>query len=260
MSQILSSEPRRILIAGDWHANTHWARYVARQAADLLKDEPYRLILQLGDFGVWSDFPGFIDTLSGTLAEKNVYVWFVDGNHEDFPFLEGLRGGNEGPMFIDFNRRIWHLPRGTRWYWHGRQWLAMGGAASVDKALRREGTSWFPDEEITEEQATRAMADGPADVMVTHDCPSGVPHSFPPIPAGWDPRDIDRSNDHAHRLQRVVDAVKPEHIMHGHLHRAYGRTCDFGYGPVQVTGLNCDGFGHNYAVLDTRTMEWGTDG
>ncbi len=44
--------------------------------------------------------------------------------------------------------------------------------------------------------------------------------------------------------------------MHGHLHRAYQRTCDFGSRPVQVTGLGADGSMRNFAVLDVTGMEW----
>jgi hypothetical protein len=44
--------------------------------------------------------------------------------------------------------------------------------------------------------------------------------------------------------------------MHGHLHRAYQRTCDFGYGPVQVTGLAADGSLRNFAVLDVASITW----
>ena len=44
--------------------------------------------------------------------------------------------------------------------------------------------------------------------------------------------------------------------MHGHLHRAYQRTCEFGYGPVQVTGLDADGQLRNFAVLDVAAMTW----
>ena len=56
---------------------------------------------------------------------------------------------------------------------------------------------------------------------------------------------------------RVVDAVQPSHLLHGHLHRSYQRTCDFGYGPVEVTGLDCDeGDGANWAVLNVKSMTW----
>ena len=44
--------------------------------------------------------------------------------------------------------------------------------------------------------------------------------------------------------------------MHGHLHRAYQRSCDFGYGPVQVTGLDADSRLRNFAVLDVADMRW----
>lgn len=45
--------------------------------------------------------------------------------------------------------------------------------------------------------------------------------------------------------------------MHGHLHMAYQRVCDLGYGPVEVTGLDCDeGKGPNWLLLDVKTMRW----
>lgn len=40
-------------------------------------------------------------------------------------------------------------------------------------------------------------------------------------------------------------------------HMAYQRVCDFGWGPVEVTGLDRDGGrGPNWAVLDTKSMTW----
>jgi len=44
--------------------------------------------------------------------------------------------------------------------------------------------------------------------------------------------------------------------MHGHLHRAYQRSYDFGYGPVEVTGLAADGSLRNFAVLDIESLSW----
>jgi len=91
-------------------------------------------------------------------------------------------------------------------------------------------------------------------VMVCHDCPASVAHVFPQPPSWWEPADLARNDAHRARLQRIVDAVRPSHLMHGHLHRAYQRTCDFGYGPVQVTGLAADGSLRNFAVLDVESM------
>ena len=70
-------------------------------------------------------------------------------------------------------------------------------------------------------------------------------------------RDLARNDAHRERLQRVVSQVQPGWLMHGHLHRAYQRVCDLGYGDVEVTGLDCDeGDGPNYAALDVKLMRW----
>ena len=38
---------------------------------------------------------------------------------------------------------------------------------------------------------------------------------------------------------------------------AYQRDCNFGFGPVQITGLAGDGTLQNFAVLDVASMAWG---
>src|SRR5258707_8163195 len=151
---------------------------------------------------------------------------------------------------------IHHLPRGYRWDWHGRTWLACGGGVSLDKAARTEGLDWWPEEEITSGQESALVAGDHADVMVSHDCPSSVAHTFPRPPPEWAPADLARNEAHRERLQRIVAAVRPSHLIHGHLHRAYQRTCDFGYGPLQVTGLAADGSLRNFAVLDVASLSY----
>jgi hypothetical protein len=260
-----SAVPSRVMIAGDWHGNASWARHVIGVAAGVLREER-PLILHLGDFGVWPGQGGraYLDAVRGACLEHDADVRFIDGNHEDFTQLDALRirdgirdeGGRAGQR-VPAQESVRWIPRGTRWTWHGRRWLALGGGVSLDRAARLEGRSWWPEEEITEDQASAVIADGPADVLLTHDCPAGVRHSFPPPPPFWDPRDIARNEAHRERLQRVVTAVRPRWLVHGHLHRAYQRICDLGYGPVEVTGLDCDGGqGRNFAVLDVRLMQW----
>jgi hypothetical protein len=255
-SQLVPSEPRRVVVAGDWHGNTPWAQKVIRQAATALAAEDRRIIVQLGDFGIWPGRAGrnYLSQLDATLAATTSELWFVDGNHEDFRQLARLRPGPDGREQVA--GRIWHLPRGYRWTWHGRTWLALGGGVSLDKAGRTKGRNWWPQEEITDDQERAVIAGGHAEVMATHECPAGVTHTFPPPPSWWDPRDLARNDAHRERLQRVVDAVRPAHLMHGHLHIGYQRECDFGYGPVEVTGLDMDGSNANYAVLDVEAMEW----
>jgi hypothetical protein len=255
-------QARRIIVAGDWHGNGDWAEAVIGCAPHWLSGEDTRIILQLGDFGIWPGAAGrgYLARVSAALSRARAVLWFVDGNHEAFPLLSGRavqRGTEqEAPGSAAISPSVYWLMRGTRWLWHGREWLALGGAVSLDRAVRTEGSDWWPEEEITGEQERAVIDAGHADVLVSHDCPSGVTHSFPPPPSFWDLRDMARSDAHRERLQRVVDGVQPSDVMHGHLHRGYQRTTDFGYGPVQVTGLDCDGGARNYALLDVKTMEW----
>jgi hypothetical protein len=250
--------PGRVLVAGDWHGNRYWALNVIQRVPQLLADEPQRLVLHLGDFGIWPGDEGrrYLTAVSAALEQAGAQLWFIDGNHEDFNQLAWLAASAAPGSLVPVWQRIWLLPRGHRWDWHGRRWLACGGGVSLDAATRVAGRDWWPQEEITAPQEALIISGGQADVMVCHDCPSGVRHDFPPPPREWNAADLVRNEAHRARLQRITDAVRPAHLMHGHLHRAYQRTCDFGYGPVQVTGLAADGSMRNYAVLDVRTMEW----
>src|ERR1035438_5479588 len=84
--------PRRIIVAGDWHGNEEWALSVIRRIPSLLAGESQRLILHLGDFGIWPDKSGqlYLDRVSEALARAGAELWFVDGNHEDFDQLDQL--------------------------------------------------------------------------------------------------------------------------------------------------------------------------
>lgn len=265
--------PQRIVVAGDWHGNVPWAVRVIREAPAFTG--PGRtLILHLGDFGIWPGADGhdYLEAVTAALEEADAELWFIDGNHEDHPALRRhqdewgasaslvpIRPANA--LRTSPSRLFW-APRGFRWTWHGRTWLALGGAVSLDRARRRAGLDWWPEEEIATAQAELALRDGPADVMVTHDCPSSVVHAFPPPPRWWAERDMARSERHRLQLQYIVDGVKPSWLMHGHLHMIYQREVAMGYGMVQVTGLGADGDHEkpgaqgNWMILDTVTMTW----
>jgi hypothetical protein len=244
----------RVLLAGDWHGNTAHAVDVLRFAKRLHAPT----VLQLGDFGFSADGEGHLDVLSATAEALGLTLLVVDGNHEDFPFLQRFPVLPDGPGrgLRPVRPRLWHLPRGTRWTWAepdrttGR-WVAVGGAASVDRALRTEGYSWWPSEELTSREAAEITAAGPVDVVVCHDRPQAAAIAlgdrpgewWSDAPQAWAEVDLARSDAHSARVQQVVDAVRPRHVWHGHLHRrtdsvlepaAWGGTCT-------VHGLAMDG-------------------
>lgn len=237
-------EPRTVALAGDWHANADYAVASIARALDGGADA----IVHLGDFG-FRFAPAYLAALDEALGD--VPLWFVDGNHEDFPWLARRPIDERGMRSV--SRRVTHLPRGARWSWAGHTWLALGGAHSVDRLARIPGESWWPDETISDDDLARAIAPGRTDVLVCHDVPTGVPvpHTYPDgtFPAA----DEAAGEAHRDRVRAVVDATHPRLIVHGHFHRHYRSTL----GDARVLGLAHDAHppSHNLAWLDAATLE-----
>ncbi len=236
------AEPKRILIAGDTHGNTSWwLDHVIPQAKKFDCDG----ILQLGDFGVWPGAGGvrYLDALDGALTEAGLWCWFIDGNHEDFEQLLAIPVADHGRRVV--RDTIHHLPRGHRWTWGGRTFVACGGAASIDKDFRKEGVNWWPQELTTGADADACIAGGSADVLVSHDAPL----DFRPGPSGsgrsmWEriPQRLKdviiQSRSH---LQSVVDGCTPLLVLHGHWHKTHVDVVERKDGTTYtVLGLTCD--------------------
>lgn len=259
----MPGQPGQIVVAGDWHRSTRWGRSVIELLPELLPGEDTRIVVHLGDFGVWPGGAGtwYIRNLSRALAAVGGLLLFIDGNHEWHPELRELYKQAQASRYFDgsvpLTRNVIWLPRGLRWQWGDRTWLAMGGAVSVDRARRTPAVDWWPEEAITEADARRAVHGGPAEVMLTHDCPAGVPLTLPPPHSTWAASDLARAAEHRELLAEITCQVQPRHILHGHYHLFHRTDTDLGYGPVQVTGLDRDGavFG-NFGVLDVRDMSW----
>lgn len=231
---LLSPEPSAVVLAGDWDANTGRACEVLQLASS----RGIRVVLQLGDFGFaaengWGE--AFLDAVSRRCVQADVDVFFVDGNHEDFPELLRLPIDRETGL-RQVARRVYHLPRTLRWVWHGATWMALGGAHSIDRRDRREGVSWWPDEHLTDADVARAVGAGPVDAIIAHDAPDGVD-----IPGLWPADSVPASEAAAaqrHRQQvgHVVEQTQPAVLFHGHYHVRYTAV----RGHTKVVGLADD--------------------
>lgn len=248
--------PQRIAVAGDWHGNFEYAVNSISRARDLGAD----IILHTGDFGYWPDALAVLDMPDGTpwvirdndswrfgealdeaLRKFELNLWFVDGNHEVHDVLLSQ------PLDPSTGRRpvrerIEHLPRGHRWRWGQSTWLALGGAASVDRLWRTEGRNWWPHEVVSDEQAAAAIACGPADVMLCHDGPWSVPHLLDRYSDanGWPEEDVARSNANRRRIEKVMTGTGVGTLFHGHYHDSYTQVFHLGGLPRTVTGLGAD--------------------
>lgn len=104
-------------------------------------------------------------------------IAFIDGNHENFDFLDGLdtmkwNGGKAHRL----GKNIFHLMRGEVFTIEGKKILAMGGATSVDKDERMERLTWWKQETVTVNDYKHAMDtlkqyDNKVDIVLSHTIP-----------------------------------------------------------------------------------------
>lgn len=237
------AEPNSIAFAGDWHGNDRWGVRAIRKAAGSHAD----VILHLGDFGYYFT-DRYLDALQEVLSENKIPLLFVDGNHENFSYLESFPIEANGLRKLRPN--VWHIPRGFRWTWQGVRFIGVGGAHSVDKQYRTPGVSWWPEETLTEADAARATEGGTVDIMISHDCPAGVTIPGLSSTSGLFPtEEIHAANAHRGFFKdAIVDIIQPKILWAGHYHRYYKLYTDIGYGPVRVIGLDCDGSSINENV------------
>jgi hypothetical protein len=230
-------QPSRLLVAGDSHGSAVHAHFLIERAQEQRCDA----ILHLGDLGFWPKWTDFLDYTRLLLDDARLPLYFVEGNHEDYPRL--LRPVAQVGAFrlvvppkTPAGCGIWHIARGARWSWRGIRFLGVGGGYSIDKRLRAPGIDWFPEESISDEQYQQITSDpDQVDVCVFHDAPYGAPLPFelyPIFDAVWN-REL---------LAKIVNHVRPALILHAHYHVAYeGRWQDKDTGAsAGVVGLDCD--------------------
>lgn len=232
------NEPEKLMLAGDWHGSGHWGRMAIDHAARNGVDT----IVHLGDFGWWVDSTPtrhYLATIQGALRRADIKLYWVDGNHEDHSRIWDLNEpGPGGPYRINEHLpNIAFLPRGLRWEWWGKTWMSVGGAVSVDKSWRTKDIDWWEEETLTDEQIEYCCRPGHVDIIVSHDCPSGVDIPGLAGPAMWPQAALYESDIHRGKLRRIWDTTGAVRVFHGHYHRRYDAQLDNGL----VTGLDCDG-------------------
>lgn len=237
------TEPVAVTFAGDWHGVPLLAELALLSAAD----HGSQTVIQVGDFGLRDGHPGerYLDLLEQVCVTRELRLLVVPGNHENYDLLDAAPRTPSGLLVL--RPHIHAFPRGYRWTWAGVRFLAMGGAVSIDKDELLPGRTWWPAEAVTADQVAAAAADGPADVLLTHDCPAGA--NIPGVGTGFEPLPdsattrwrtiLTEANAHRRLLRELVDAVQPTAVVHGHYHCRYTTTLRLRSGKqVTVTGLD----------------------
>lgn len=125
--------------------------------------------------------------------------------------------------------------------------MAVGGAVSVDRHMRTEGRSWWPEEELSDADVEYARRDDgiPVDVVFSHDCPLGV--DIPGVGRdlktgktnGWPYDVLLEAERHRTMMRMIFNSVHPKLWIHGHYHVAY--RAFLGLESTAFVGLSCDG-------------------
>lgn len=215
-------DKRILAVTGDTHGEEGRFLYPDMYANKYLKQGDYLFIC--GDFGYV--FNGcykerqFLDFL----AENVPYtICFCDGNHENFDLINSYEvtiwnGGKVHIIKRDPNgtAKIIHLMRGQVYEIEGKRIFVFGGAYSIDRDLRVEGRSWWPQEMPDEEDKEEAiknldMVNWEVDYVITHTAPEDTMSIFHPR--------------HEHEaslnsfLEYIRENIKYKHWYIGHLHR-----------------------------------------
>lgn len=253
-------------VLSDIHGNYPWIKNRLQDFADL----DIKLIVQLGDWGgLW---PGnasdkFLYRVNKILTQNDQTILIVLGNHEDYVKASMLQPIHEGE-FKDFRwnkkyDRIKYFYRGQKFALAGVNFLAVGGANSIDRDYRVPNESWWPGEQISQEDIALAIknsVDG-VDVMLSHDAPIEIPlfTDEEREKSLWSNTQINYANKSRYALSKIVQVAQPKLILHGHYHFLADHTVAFNKNSKsefisRSVGLDCDENKNNIAVLELPSL------
>lgn len=176
-----------VLLVGDTHGALDMGKLMPRSFDynNLTKND---YVIILGDFGVV-----FSNGSTGSWTYRHENYWldwldsrpwttlFIDGNHENHPRLANdfpQKTWNGGQVH-ELRPSVLHLMRGEIFTLDGLKFLAMGGAASIDKNRRTPGVSWWEEEVPNDAEMDNCIRnleanDWSVDYILTHDCPVNI--------------------------------------------------------------------------------------
>ncbi|MCP4477389.1 MAG: hypothetical protein GY818_04795 [Planctomycetaceae bacterium] len=191
------------LYIGDSHGKFHNFNNIVVEALSALSGVDVAEVISVGDFGYWPRL-GLTYRKCGAFEQP---VRWIDGNHEDHMKLS----------HAEFPNSLWecsHIPRGTI---DGGVFF-MGGATSIDAALRTIDIDWFEEENISyadfyRVEATLQERADEVNVMCAHD---SVMSAYDRLICGN--KGERRSDCNAEALEQLFGMAKPKAYVHGHHH------------------------------------------
>lgn len=165
-----------IYLTGDTHGGIDSHKLRSKNFKEGTKLSKSDFLIVLGDFGIWKDKKS--QEFLNWLDNKNFTTLFVEGNHEDYNYLNSFpKVKMFGNKVRQINNSVYQLLRGEIYEIENYKFFAFGGASSIDKMYRREGFDWFKEEESSYLEESRAMlnlekCNFKVDYILSHTCSS----------------------------------------------------------------------------------------
>lgn len=263
------NERDSFFVCGDWHGNVRWAQYAIMTMGKLYNtnENISPIVYHVGDFGVWGGAEGsaYLLLVQQTLEEQGLTLRVILGNHENYDLLEDQlvkldSGFNAIPDFS----RIQFVDRAYVWTDENTdiRFGSVGGAGSVDVLTRKQGESWWKQEEITREDIDvfkNLVSENDiryVEVFLSHDAPAGIP-VVKGGGAPWiTPNVVNYCEKQRVLLRDALDMCAPSLAIYGHWHQYSNNTLsgvslddnNIDYS-VQTVGLDMDGSQHNVILV-----------
>lgn len=245
--------PTRVLVCGDWHANTQHAKAAINFAHTVGADA----IIHVGDlmWGWHGQNPRTFSTqIEDELVKRDIFMIWADGNHENHALIRSFPVRADGFVQTGESGHLFWSPRANRWNWWGHEFATVGGAYSINREDFTEGEGVFSDLEEVKREDVDLLGHDKVDVLITHDVPAEgfVRKQFKLEP--WRER---RSFESRLLLREAVENTRPDLVFSGHWHQRVTSTItrDSDAGDTTVHVLHQDGFDANAVILDLPDLE-----
>lgn len=163
-----------IYVTGDLHGDMNRLRMIEKTLAE----GDYLIVC--GDFGfIYYDNEDEERTLD-EIKSRGYTVCFIDGNHENFAKLNQYpREMWHGGRIHRIRKNVVHLMRGQVYEIGGSTFYTMGGAYSIDRAIRVKDVSYWEEElpsnaDYRESGQNLRAAGMQVDYVLTHTAPQSV--------------------------------------------------------------------------------------
>lgn len=203
-----------LYVTGDVHGEHRWNKRCLPNVDKLTEEE---VLFVCGDFGHIFQGNKLEESHLNEMEKYKFTIAFLDGNHENFDLLYSYPKEIWNGGFIHrIRNNVVHLCRGQVFEIAGKRIFTMGGGYSIDKAMRKKGISWWPQEMPNEEEYKEAeknlqKVNFKVDYILTHTAPEETMSLFHPF------------HQEESRLNLFLEWVRKHteyrHWYFGHLHK-----------------------------------------